>query len=119
MAGANLDDDFRVDALASFSHEVRTPVTAIRMVLDLAAPAAEGAKVLDAELLGLLDTSLGELTALLDALQDLGGVEGGVVVVREERPLAAPGMVRQQARAYLGVLDLRQAGAAGGLPLGT
>jgi len=79
MDAARIDEAFRVDALASFSHEVRTPVTAVRMVLDLATRTDEGGKTLDAELVGLLETSLAELSQLLEDLQDFSRAERGRV----------------------------------------
>jgi len=77
MEAHGLDDAFRVDALASFSHEVRTPLTAIRMVLDLGAPVGTGGKLLDGELVGLLESSVAEMTELLDQLQDFSRAERG------------------------------------------
>lgn len=77
MEARSPGDALRVDALASFSHEVRTPLTAIRMVLDLGASDRSGGKMLDAELVGLLESSLAEMTQLLDQLQDFSRAERG------------------------------------------
>jgi len=71
--------DLRVAALAAFSHEIRTPLTALRMITDLATPAENGGKMLDAELVEMLGSSLDELNNLADALQEQSRAERGLV----------------------------------------
>lgn len=81
--------DLRVAALAAFSHEIRTPLTALRMIADLATPAAGGGKLLDAELVAMLSSSLDELHALIDALQDQSRAERGMLTAGDSRSTLA------------------------------
>lgn len=70
--------EWRHQALASFAHEVRTPLTSIRMVLDLARDSSGGGGLsLDAELTRMLEQSLQDLDELADGVQLLSRVERG------------------------------------------
>lgn len=84
-------DFYRREALGAFAHEVRTPLTAIRMVLELATRDANtGNLVLDRELASMLSTSVDDLQTLTDDLQETSRIErgrlqlvGGVCNLRE------------------------------------
>jgi signal transduction histidine kinase len=73
------DEEFnRREAMGAFSHEIRTPLTSIRMVLELAKREATGdSLVLDAELAQMLHTSVDDLQALADDLQEASRIERG------------------------------------------
>ena len=60
------------DTLRELSHEVRSPVTALQMLLDLAVEGADGSLSLDPELAGMLRSAIGELVAFADRVQGLG-----------------------------------------------
>ncbi len=65
----------RREALGAFSHDIRTPLTSIRMILDLAErDEASGAIVLDGELTTMLSGSLRELESLADGLHDVSRI---------------------------------------------
>lgn len=69
---------YRREAIGAFTHDIRTPLTSIRMVLELAKGAAEGGgMVLDSELAAMLESSVGELVRLADDLQELSWLERG------------------------------------------
>jgi len=73
---------YRREALGAFAHEVRTPLTAIRMVLELASrDGATGALVLDRELASMLSASLDDLQGLADDLQETSRIERGKVAL--------------------------------------
>ena len=81
---AAVDDQelFRREAMGAFSHEIRTPLTSIRMVLELARREASGDSiVLDAELAGMLNTSVDDLQSLADDLQESSRLERGRVLM--------------------------------------
>lgn len=69
----------RREAMGAFAHEIRTPLTSIRMVIELARRAAdaEGTLQLDRELAEMLLTSVDDLQALADDLQEMSRLERG------------------------------------------
>jgi hypothetical protein len=71
-------DLYRREAMGAFAHEVRTPLTSIRMVLELARRQSEGeALQLDAELANMLIVSIDDLQLLADDLQETSRLERG------------------------------------------
>jgi signal transduction histidine kinase len=56
------------DLLRVLSHDLRSPVTALHLLLEAADRTPEGALSFDAELAGLFRTTVDELTALTDRL---------------------------------------------------
>jgi signal transduction histidine kinase len=73
---------YRREALGAFAHEIRTPLTSIRMVIELARrQASEGEMLLDAELAGMLDASVNDLQSLADDLQEASRLERGKIVL--------------------------------------
>lgn len=77
------DDDpeyYRREAMGAFAHEVRTPLTSVRMVMELARrQSSEGQLVLDSELAEMLNTSIDDLQRLADDLQEASRLERGKV----------------------------------------
>lgn len=75
----------RQEAIGAFVHEVRTPLTSIRMVLEIGKRAStDGHVVLDGELIQMLESSLLDLQGLTDALQDMSRLERGRLTLRQE-----------------------------------
>ncbi len=73
---------YRREAIGAFAHEVRTPLTSIKMVMELARrQAKDGELVLDAELAEMLRTSVEDLQDLADDLQEASRLERGRVVL--------------------------------------
>jgi len=73
---------YRREAMGAFAHEIRTPLTSIRMVIELARrQAKDGQMVLDPELSGMLNQSVDDLQALADDLQEASRIERGKVVL--------------------------------------
>lgn len=73
---------YRREAMGAFAHEVRTPLTSIKMVLELARrQAKDGEFVLDAELAEMLSTSVDDLQELADDLQEASRLERGRLVL--------------------------------------
>jgi K+-sensing histidine kinase KdpD len=72
-----LDETYRREAMGAFAHEIRTPLTALRMALEVADRGPEGAAVFDAELLGLLTRAMDELERLADDFQQVSRIERG------------------------------------------
>ncbi len=69
---------YRQEAIGAFAHEIRTPLTSIRMVLELAArQSSDDELVLDSELATMLNTSVGDLQRLIDDLQETSRLERG------------------------------------------
>ena len=69
---------FRREALGAFAHEIRTPLTSIKMVIELARrQASEGRMVLDDELADMLRISVEDLQALADDIQETSRLERG------------------------------------------
>jgi signal transduction histidine kinase len=67
---------YRREAMGAFAHEVRTPLTSIRMVLELASREADGKGLtLDAELAAMLNSSVDDLQQLADDLQEASRLE--------------------------------------------
>lgn len=104
---AGIDDgeeQYRRESVAAFAHEIRTPLTAIRMVLELAEREGNSDSeqlVLDAELARMLSTSVDDLQQLVDDLQEASRLERGKLqfgagpcelgpVVAAARELAGP-----------------------------
>ena len=76
------EETYRREAMGAFAHEVRTPLTSIRMVLELARREGSGGDlVLDAELAGMLDASVDDLQRLADDLQEASRLERGRLVL--------------------------------------
>lgn len=68
---ANEAERLRVEAIAAFAHEIRTPITSLKMLVELARRHGEdGAGVLDAELMELLRLTVDEITRLVDDAQE-------------------------------------------------
>jgi len=75
----------RQEAIGAFVHELRTPITSIRMVMEIAKRASPGGPAqLDEELLQMMETSLLDLQGLTDALQELSRLERGRLALRSE-----------------------------------
>lgn len=71
----------RREAMGAFAHEIRTPLTSLRMVIELARRGAdaEGALLLDRELAEMLLASVDDLQVLADKLQEMSRLERGKV----------------------------------------
>jgi signal transduction histidine kinase len=72
------EEHYRREAMGAFAHEVRTPLTSIRMVMELGrrqAPA--GQLALDGELSAMLTSSVDDLQRLADDLQEASRLERG------------------------------------------
>ncbi|MGE5152159.1 MAG: histidine kinase dimerization/phospho-acceptor domain-containing protein, partial [Rhodospirillaceae bacterium] len=75
------DDDLR-EAMAAFAHDLRTPLTAVRMVAELARRQSHGHELhLDGELVEMFDASLDDLNALADALQETSRLRRGKLIL--------------------------------------
>ena len=71
-------EHFRRESLGAFAHEIRTPLTSIKMVMELARrQAQDGQLILDVELADMLRTSVDDLQALADDLQETSRLERG------------------------------------------
>jgi signal transduction histidine kinase len=81
--GPNGDaEHYRREAMGAFAHEVRTPLTSIRMVLELArCQSTDDTLVLDAELSAMLRQSVDDLQNLADDIQEASRLERGRLVV--------------------------------------
>lgn len=97
---------YRREALGAFAHEVRTPLTSIRMVMEIARrQSSEGELLLDGELAEMLRASVDDLQQLADDLQETSRLERGrVVLSREPCDLTA---AIEAAREMLGQIELR------------
>ena len=72
----------RREAMGAFAHEIRTPLTSIRMVLELARRQAVGGQMLlDSELTTMLNASVDDLQRLADDLQEASRLERGKVTL--------------------------------------
>lgn len=104
---ASQDDDpdyYRREAMGAFAHEVRTPLTSVKMVMELARrQSSEGQLLLDPELAEMLKTSIDDLQRLADDLQEASRIERGkvslsrgpcdlAVAVAAARDLAGPAL---------------------------
>ncbi len=64
--------------MGAFAHEVRTPLTSIKMVIELARrQSRSGGLLLDDELVAMLETSVDDLQQLADDLQETSRLERG------------------------------------------
>lgn len=71
---------YRREAMGAFAHEVRTPLTSIKMVMELARrQSSAGELLLDAELAEMLRASVEDLQDLADELQETSRLERGKV----------------------------------------
>lgn len=69
---------YRREAMGAFAHEVRTPLTSIKMVMELARrQSTQGGLLLDDELAQMLRTSVDDLQSLADDLQETSRLERG------------------------------------------
>ena len=76
------EEDYRREAMGAFAHEVRTPLTSIRMIIELARrQSADGQLLLDAELSAMLGSSIDDLQHLADDLQEASRMERGTVAI--------------------------------------
>lgn len=76
------EEDYRREAMGAFAHEVRTPLTSIRMVMELARrQSTEGQLLLDTELADMLTTCVDDLQHLADDLQEASRMERGKVAI--------------------------------------
>ena len=67
---------YRREAMGAFAHEVRTPLTSIKMVMELARrQSTSGGLILDDELMEMLETSVDDLQQLADDLQETSRLE--------------------------------------------
>lgn len=104
----------RREAMGAFAHEIRTPLTSIKMVMELARRQADnGELLLDAELAAMLVTSVDDLQHLADDLQESSRIERGraslshgptdlAAAVEAARSLGAPHVI-VEGRVPLGI----------------
>lgn len=76
-------ETLRREAMGAFAHEIRTPLTSIRMVIELARRGADadGTLRLDEELAEMLLASVNDLQELAEELQELSRLERGKVAL--------------------------------------
>ncbi len=75
-------DLYRREAMGAFAHEVRTPLTSIKMVMELARrQSKDGQLLLDTELIDMLRTSVEDLQELADDLQETSRMERGKIAL--------------------------------------
>lgn len=82
----NEDDEelYRREAMGAFAHEVRTPLTSIKMVMELARrQSRDGEFILDSELADMLRQSVDDLQELADDLQEASRLERGKLVLAQ------------------------------------
>lgn len=78
------EEGYRREAMGAFTHEIRTPITSIRMVMELARRQSKaGRLLLDAELARMLNSSVDDLQRLADDLQELSRLERGKVAISQ------------------------------------
>jgi signal transduction histidine kinase len=75
-ATTRLTEGYRESALGAYAHDVRTPLTAIQMLLDLARD-GDGGLHFDPELASMLIASVDELQQLTDAMHEFSRLERG------------------------------------------
>ena len=71
---------YRREAIGAFAHDLRTPLTALRMALDIGrqpGDRADAVVMLDEQLAAMVDGALGEIERLVDALQESSRIERG------------------------------------------
>jgi K+-sensing histidine kinase KdpD len=73
--------------MAAFAHEIRTPLTALNMALDLAArnPGVDGSLEVDAEIAVLIRQSLEAMERLVDDLEETSRLHRGKAPIRQAR----------------------------------
>ena len=92
--------------MGAFAHEVRTPLTSIKMVMELARrQSAEGELLLDGELAEMMRTSVDDLQQLADDLQETSRLERGRVAL-STGPCDLAAAI-EAARELLGQIELR------------
>lgn len=75
-------DEYGREAMAAFAHDLRTPLTAIRMVMDLARrQSPEGELRLDHELAEMFATSVDDLQRLDDDLRETSRLQRGTLTL--------------------------------------
>lgn len=75
-AAADEAEYYRREAMGAFAHEIRTPLTSIRMVMELGRRQGEdGQLLLDVELAEMLGSSVDDLQRLADDLQEISRLE--------------------------------------------
>jgi hypothetical protein len=75
---------YRAEALGAFAHEFRTPLTAIKMVMELGRRAGEdGSIVLDRDIAEMFDESMSGLEHLADGIQALSWLERGKLTLSD------------------------------------
>lgn len=73
---------YRREAMGAFAHEVRTPLTSIKMVMELARRQShDGQLLMDSELAEMLRSSVEDLQELADDLQETSRLERGRVLL--------------------------------------
>ncbi|MBN9493951.1 hypothetical protein J0H33_11480 [bacterium] len=73
---------YRVEAIAAFSHEIRTPITSLKMLVELGRRhGAEGEALFDRELTELLVLTVDELTRLVDDMQQASRLMRGMLAL--------------------------------------
>lgn len=75
----DVEDLIKRESIGAFVHDLRTPLTSMRMVMELGkrASTGDGNVVLDRELAEMLDGALRDLQGLADALQETSRLERG------------------------------------------
>lgn len=71
---------YRREAIGAFAHDIRTPLTALRMAIDIgrhAAPPGSDSVILDDELAAMVASALGDVELLVDTLQESSRLERG------------------------------------------
>lgn len=71
-------ESLRREGVGAFVHELRTPITSLRMVIELGRRSSEGPNiVLDDELVRMMESSLANLQELAESLQEGSWLERG------------------------------------------
>ena len=75
-------DLYRREAMAAFAHDLSTPLTSLRLVLELARrQSSDSGLAFDSDLAGMLTRSVDDLAALADALHEQSRLERGKLAV--------------------------------------
>ncbi len=73
-------EDVQQEMIGAFVHEMRTPLTSLRMVIEIARRSSQGPGItLDDELTTMLQQALGDLQGLADNMQEASRLERGKV----------------------------------------
>lgn len=72
----------RQDMVANLSHELRTPITSLRLLADTLRSPAGGDAAVAAELIGKISAEVDELEQIAQEMLDLSAIESGQQVVR-------------------------------------